>query len=257
MAEQIWKPDEINERLILLSRQILPEGLTLYYAEVDDIDEQEVNPRSMPQKMFNQLVDNVKGVGALESVPLCVRVGKRIQMVSGHHRLRAARAAGIKYILILLYEELSVSRIKSKQLAHNTITGQDDPELVKRVWDEITDIQAQFEAYVDPRVLNTVPEPVSFKQVDVDMGTLSKTILVIFLASQKIDFDLAVNRILPKAELDEVYLAQREVYDGWREALQRVRSDLDIVSIPTALAQMARLACERLDELAEEEEEHD
>jgi hypothetical protein len=98
---------------------------------------------------------------------------------------------------------------------------------------------------------------VSFKQVDVDMGTLSKTILVIFLASQKIDFDLAVNRILPKAELDEVYLAQREVYDGWREALQRVRSDLDIVSIPTALAQMARLACERLDELAEEEEEHD
>lgn len=247
MAQEIRDVDQINERLAEISLLIFPDGLRLYYADVDELREQNVNPRSMPQKMFEQLTENIQGAETLESAPLCVRVGDGIDIISGHHRVRAARAAGVKHILVFLYEELSCSRIKSKQLAHNTISGQDDAELVARVWQEITDIQARFEAFVDPRLFKDVPEPVKFTQVDVDLVGTSRTVVIAFLPIQMTDFDAAVEAIVPKAEADAAYIADREIYEGWRQALHRVRNDMDVVAIPTAIAEMARLALEALD----------
>jgi len=54
-----------------------------------------------------------------------------------------------------------------------------------------------------------------------------------------------------------VYIANRDSYDDWKKAFQKVRSDLDIVNAPTALAEMARLALERLAQLAEEDGDGD
>lgn len=247
MVEKIRSPEEINERLVEISPLILPEGLALYYAALDELNEQDVNARSMPQQMFNQLVENVQAVKGLESVPLCVRVKDRIEIISGHHRVRAVREAGVSHILVMLYGGLSTSRIKSKQLAHNTIAGQDDPELIARIWEEITEVQARFEAYVDPRLLTETAKPASFKQVDVDFGALSKMILIAFLPIQHMDFEAAVEAIMPKSEVDQIYLADRKIYDAWREAFQQVRDDMDIVALPTALAAMARLAVKALE----------
>ncbi|NIV38020.1 MAG: ParB N-terminal domain-containing protein [Anaerolineae bacterium] len=253
MAGQVRQTDEINAGLAQLGLAgLLPEGLSLYVADLDELREQDINPRSMPKKMFEQLVENIKDAGGLESIPLCVRVGKQIQIISGHHRVRAARAAEKKRILVLLYDELSVSRIKSKQLAHNTISGEDDPQMVKRVFEAIDELAAKFEAYVDPKIFDLIPQPVKFKPPDVDMAALSKTVLIVFLSAQMLDFRAAVDLIMPKADVDEVYLAQREIYESWREALQRVRDDMEVHSIPTAVAEMARLAVEALEARAEE-----
>jgi hypothetical protein len=52
-----------------------------------------------------------------------------------------------------------------------------------------------------------------------------------------------------------VYIANRDSYDAWKAAFQKVRADMDIVNAPTALAEMARLALERLAQIAEEEED--
>lgn len=255
MAEEVRRArdaTEINAKLRDLSAQIFPEHLYLCYVHVDELREQDVNPRSMPKRMFDQLAENIRNEATLESVPLCAKTDQGIEIISGHHRVRAAREAGVEQILVLVYDNLSRSRIAAKQLAHNTISGQDDPELVRRVFERIVEVQAKFEAYVDPRTFSLAPEPARFRQVDVDLGALSETVLVVFLASQKIDFDAAVEAIMPKCDLDAVYLAQKEVYDGWRDAFNRVREELDIVSAPTAIAQMARLALEALDRRAAE-----
>jgi hypothetical protein len=216
--------------------------------EVDDLKEQEVNPRSMPQKMFDQLIDNVKNTKALESVPLCAQVGDAIHIISGHHRTRAARAAGIKYILVLLFTDLPVSRVKSKQLAHNNISGRDDPELLRRVFEQIVDVQAQFEAFVDARVFDSIPETVSFKPIDVNMQAAAKTIVIVFLDTQFKNFDAAVQALMPKVQPDKVYLASKDAFEGWKDTLNRVREECDIVSVPAALAYMAELVNEKLDE---------
>lgn len=252
MADQVQplNLEETNQKLLELSRTIYPEGMRLEYVSLESLHEQDINPRSMPQRMFDQLIDNVKNSGVLESVPLCAYVNNRIEIISGHHRVRAARAAGVKNILVLVYDDITHSRLRSKQLAHNTISGTDDPEMVRRVWSEILDVQAQFEAYVDPRVFNAIPEPVKFTPVDVNVQALVKTVMIIFLPTQALDFAQAVDMINPKGEVDRIYLASKDTYDGWKVALSKVREDCDIVSLPTAIAEMARLAVETLDSRA-------
>lgn len=240
MAPQV-QPDEINLALDSISRQILPDGLTMRYVAVDRLREQDVNPRSMPIKMFQQLVDNIAHAGGLESVPLCVETADGFDIISGHHRVRAARAAGIDYLLVFVYRQLSPSQVAAKQLAHNTIAGQDDPELVQRVWEKITDVSAKFEAFVDPRVFQAVPEPVRFKQVDVNVRSQVKRIFIVFLPTQFADFEAAIETLQPLSDTDHIYLAHRDTFDGFKAALAAVQSDLDITSAPTAIAEMAAL----------------
>lgn len=242
----------INSLLALISRSIYPGYLTLMYVDVNEVIEQDLNAQSMPKPMFDQLVSNMQATGAPESIPLLVRTERGLEIISGHHRFRAARKAQIKQMLALVYASLSRARIHAKQLAHNSIAGSSDPEMVRRIWERIDDVQARFEAFIDPRLFDSIPPPVSFKPVDVDMLNVAKTVLVVFLPSQKLDFDAALEQILPKTEVDAVYIAHRDIYDGWIAALKRVRADLEIVNVPTALVEMARLAQERLDELAAE-----
>lgn len=269
MADQIQRKDEIgsilealgagdldivtsNALLARISKSFLPEGLTMMLVHVDDLIEQDINAQSMPKAMFDQLIANMKEAGAAESSVLAVRSGKQIELISGHHRTRSARAAGVTYLLAYVYDNLSRARIHSKQLAHNSIAGKSDPELVRRIWERIDDVAARFEAFIDPRLFENMPKPVQFKPIDVDMGHVAKTVLITFLPTQQMDFDAVIEYILPKTDVDKVYLAQRDVYDQWIAALNRVRAEMEIVNLPTAIAEMARLAQERLDQLKED-----
>lgn len=243
-----------NRLLASISRMIFPDGLRLCYARVAELREQDINAQSMTKKMFDQLVENIKDAGALESIPLCATIegeGDTIWVVSGHHRKRAASAAEQTHMLILLYEKLSWARVRSKQLAHNSIFGRSDPELVKRIWDQIDDVRARFEAFIDPRMFENIPQQVSFKPVDVDMNNLAKTVVIAFLPVQHSDFEAALEAALPKGEIDMIYLASKDTYDLWMEALQKVREEMDVVAVPTAVAAMARLALERLEQMKE------
>jgi hypothetical protein len=250
MNEQLTSV-QINAMLKVLSMQIYPRdsGLSLVWVSVDEVAEQDINAQVMTKAAFDQLVSNIQATGAPESVPLIVKTGKGYEIISGHHRFRASRQAKIKNLLCLCFESLSKARIFAKQLAHNSITGKSDAQIVKLIWDNIDDVSARFESFIDPKIFDSLPQPVSFKPVDVDMGQLSKTVLFMFLPTQAMDFDAAIEQIMPKTNVDKVYIAHRDAFEGWRAAFQRVQADLDIVNAPTALAEMARLAMERLDQL--------
>ena len=58
----------------------------------------------------------------------CVATDKGYDIISGHHHIRAARKAGMKEMLVLVYTHLDRASVVAKQLAHNTISGKDDPE---------------------------------------------------------------------------------------------------------------------------------
>jgi hypothetical protein len=73
MAQETLEAHEINERLAELSALIFPDDLRLYYADVEEIREQDINPQSMPKDMFDQLVANIENDETLESAPLCVK----------------------------------------------------------------------------------------------------------------------------------------------------------------------------------------
>lgn len=248
------KVEEINGQLADLSKLIFPEYAKLAYVHVDDLREQELNARSMSKAMFSQLAENIANSGMIESVPLCADVDGTIWIVSGHHRIRAARAAGQQYALVIVASGLSWDQIRAKQLAHNSIEGADDPELVKQIFEKIKSVEARFESYINPKLFDAAPKPVSFTQVDVDFKKQSRAVYLLFLPVQWADMEQAIKMILPPADVDEALICGYDEWEPWAQALKQVRQDMDVTAIPTAVAVMARLAVERMEQLAEESE---
>ncbi|RLC43118.1 MAG: chromosome partitioning protein ParB, partial [Candidatus Coatesbacteria bacterium] len=109
-------------------------------AKINELREQDINPNTMPKTMFDQLTINIKKRGTLESLPFCAEVNGKYEIISGHHRIRAARAAGMDEVYILLDTSgLSRDEIIAKQLAHNNINGTVDPDLTLRLFEQIKD----------------------------------------------------------------------------------------------------------------------
>lgn len=69
----------------------LGNGLEIWKVNIEDLKEQDVNARYMKAEMFERLTENIKGDGRLESLPFCALTDKGIEIVSGHHRIRAVR----------------------------------------------------------------------------------------------------------------------------------------------------------------------
>lgn len=130
------------------------EKLWLAKVSIDELHEQDINPNSMSNSMFNQLTQNIKKRGTLEQLPYCAETKKGIEIIGGHHRIRSARKAGLKTIYILLdCSKLTRDDIVAKQLAHNNINGMVDPQLTLRLFMNIQDADAKIESYVDTKEL--------------------------------------------------------------------------------------------------------
>lgn len=240
----------VQRQLDALNPILFGEGsqLSMRFVRYSELREQDINANVMPVGMFNALVANVRKNAALESLPLCATRAETpdvLEVVSGHHRVRAANAAGIEFGVVLLYRGLTDSEIKAKQLAHNAIQGSSDPDIVREIFTRIVDLDARVESYIDPDTIAPPPEPVRFEQIDVDPLADAKQVLLVFLPTQARDFTRAME--LLKSEPDVVYAAHRECFDGFREAVNRVRTDLEILAYPTAITEMVRLAMRGLE----------
>jgi hypothetical protein len=111
--------------------------------EIANLKEQDVNAHVMPQAKLSRLTDNIRQRGLMESVPYCAQPdpSKPIEIVSGHHRVRAARAAGLTVIPALVDRSpMTRSQITAKQLAHNALVGHDDDETVQRLLASLTSV---------------------------------------------------------------------------------------------------------------------
>ena len=70
-------------------------GLVIAKVKLSDIREQDINARIMKTEMQKQLTDNIKKRGQLESLPFCALIDERIEVISGHHRVRSAKDSGV------------------------------------------------------------------------------------------------------------------------------------------------------------------
>lgn len=80
----------------------LEDGMCIAKCSLDSLREQDINARIMDDAKFNQLVANIEKRGTLEQLPYCVLTDRGVEIVSGHHRTRAARAAGLDHVNVLL-----------------------------------------------------------------------------------------------------------------------------------------------------------
>jgi hypothetical protein len=232
------------ERLVEVGK-----NLAVYKVAVTEIREQDVNARVMPPEMFERLTANVQKDGRLEQLPFTVRRVDHFEMVSGHHRLRAARTAGLTELFILADErDLSKSQVRAKQIAHNRISGTDDLETLKRLYDDMDTIEDILESHLKPHDFDDL------KQLDkVDISDLSislpfRTFALTFLpkAIENLqELEKHVMRI-PK-EADEILVVPNDTFDEFRKVVLATGRTENVRSLGVTISRMLEIVREKLE----------
>lgn len=70
-------------------------------------------------------------------------------MLSGNHRVKAAVAAGIDFMVVEAY--MPPDRRAAIQLSHNELTGEDDPEILRTIYEHIQDVGMRLYSGLDDR----------------------------------------------------------------------------------------------------------
>lgn len=248
MATEGRKVEESKRKLEEKGVKFITElGSHLYIATVPitELREQDINARVMEDGKFKQLVNNIKKRGMLESLPFCAYTEKGVEIVSGHHRTKASREAGLKVIPVILdMSGLNRSQIASKQLAHNAIAGIDDQNTLREIAKLITDVDDMLESAIDKDIFKEQRaeiERLATPAIDVDWKTVQFT----FLPHQVKDFDKLVKKT---HGVDIAGLADIELFKPFVEALEKTQEFEDIKAVGTAIYLMVQNTLEKLGE---------
>lgn len=117
------------------------------------LEEAEENANQMSKKDFERLVKNIDTSGGLSSTIGCYKRaadGKYV-IFSGHHRYRAAVKLRYKTVPIIYAEEkdLTKDEIIALQLSHNSLHGEDNKGILKRLFEEIQSVDFKEFASID------------------------------------------------------------------------------------------------------------
>lgn len=216
--------------------------------EVGEIEGTEVNANQMSKKNFDKLVNNIRKSG-LSSMIACYRRkedGKYV-IISGNHRYRACVKLGYSKLHILYAEEDELTRdeIIALQLSHNSLHGSDDKGILKRLFDEIDNIDYKEFAHISVDDLQVSDD--MFSGSIVPVSEHFKVGLVLY----RNDIDL-LEELLEivneeRATSDMVIIANGdECEDELMDAISLARKQFDIKSSSIAFSKILRIAKEAM-----------
>lgn len=229
-------------------------GLIIAKVPIDKVKEQDINARIMKKEMQDQLTANIKNRGQLESLPLLVEKDGVLEIISGHHRIKSARAAGLKeFIAIIDISGLSRSKIASKQLAHNALSGFDDESTLKEICKMLDTVDDMLESYIGKDILE---EPLQEyeKLLSPAVQFDFKNVVFSFLPHQIKDFDKLV-KTLESSSADIIGVAPYELCQKFVETLSKYQKFSDIRNIGAAVHSMIETANNKMDDAGFTEEE--
>ena len=198
-------------------------GLIIAKVQIDKVREQDINARIMKKEMQDQLTANIKNRGQLESLPLLAEKDGVLEIVSGHHRIKSARAAGMKEIIAIIdVSGLSRSKIASKQLAHNAISGFDDPSVLREICKMLDDVDDMLESFIGKDIMEEPLEQYN-KLLSPEVHFDFKNITFSFLPHQVKDMDALVKNLESSAP-EIIGVAAYEQCKQFVETLASTRS---------------------------------
>lgn len=243
---------QILSTLEKLNKLIVKEGISPFkfgLANPNDLVLLEKNARFMKKEMFDTLVKGIQLQG-LSSLPFCYRDGDRDIVLSGNHRVMASRAAGVKQILYLYTDaEMSKQEQIACQLAHNQVTGEDDPQILKELWSEIQDLDLKEITGFDDDFFERL-EPIEFQALT-EPPIKTRSVTLVFMEHDLDKFNEALEQIKAEAGKDPAYLARFSDFNAFFELVLTIKEDMQIINTATAIAKMVELAQERIQELRE------
>jgi hypothetical protein len=224
------------------------------YAEGDprELTLLDLNARFLPHEQFRQLVENIRRDGCLTSTPLVwndAETGRRI-VLSGNHRTMAAIEAGLTRIGWLeITEPLPRQRQIALQLSHNAIAGQDDPAILKELYEELESVEWRTYSGLDDKTLELLEK--------VDVGGLGEanldfaTVQIVFLPDELDRAEAALDDAKRTAAADSRWGLALTQYSGVLDALETSRSAYKIGNAATAFGVILAVFERHLAELAD------
>jgi hypothetical protein len=233
--------------------EIQPDPLETELRQVDprDLKYLEKNARHMPEREFKQLVENIRRDGALTSVPLVYGFGDRQLVLSGNHRVKAATAAGVEQITVMVItEELTEDRLVAIQLSHNALVGEDDPNMLQELWASLATLEQMYSGLTEDSFGGI--EDLDLEALRIGPPTYVELLLA-FLPEDYEEFQARFDVVRAHAEKSKPRLMSRFAeYEAFFSTLLRVKDVQDITNDAVALGVMAELAEAQLDRMEEE-----
>ena len=201
---------------------------------IENLELLEKNARYMRYETFRNLVDNIQRDGGMSSVPFCWKKGDCYRVLSGNHRVLAAKEAGLSEALILYTDrDLTKDEQISIQLSHNSIVGEDDPVILKELWDEIADVSLKYYAGFDDKLLEQLENISldSLSEVRLDYRSVS----FLFLPEELENLQKVFDEIRQSISIENTNLARLVEYDRLMDAIAKTQSAYNVKNIAVAL----------------------
>lgn len=217
--------------------------------DISLIDEADMNANEMTGEDFATLCDNI-GKSGLSSVPCCFKKENgRFVMISGHHRLRACKKLHYKTIGILYCEEseLSKDEIIAIQLSHNSLHGQDNRNILKKLFEQIQSVDFKKFAHINIDEVS----PINTDGIDIFALKENFVFSIILYPNSFESLDELFGDIREQAKKsDTVILASQEENEmAFLKLQQEIGKEFNIKSPSTTFAKLLELAGERLKEI--------
>ena len=221
--------------------------------DINLIDEAELNANEMTGEDFAALCDNISKSG-LSSVPCCYKKANgRYVMISGHHRLRACKKNHFATLGILWCDEseLTQDEIIAIQLSHNSLHGQDNQSILKKLYEQIRSIDYKKFAHINIDEIS----PVSTDGISVYALKENFVFTIVLYPNSFENLDELYGDIREQAKKsDALILADQENNEMLLLKLQQeIGNQYNIKSPSITFAKLLELAKERLEEIKEDE----
>lgn len=220
--------------------------------QVQLIDEAEQNANEMSGEDFATLCDNI-GKSGMSSVPCCYKKENgRFVMISGHHRLRACKKLKYKTIGILWANEkdLSKDEIIAIQLSHNSLHGQDNQNILKKLFEQIQSVEYKKFAHINMDEI----APIDTNGISISVMKETFVFSIILYPDSFANLDELFGDIREQSKKsDIVLLADQNPNEELFLKLQKEIGDQMQIKSPTiTFAKLLELANERLIEIKKE-----
>ena len=232
----------------------ISDGLEVWRIGLDDVMEQDKNARTMAPETYERLVANIQERGELESLPLChiSTENEKPYIISGHHRIRAARSAGLKAIPVLMDTSgLTHSQVVAKQLSHNSIQGIDDRQILAELYQEMKTVEDMLASHIDPKALELADDFKSISIEDIRVDFTGRTVVFAFLPSEIDRFKELADQVPKDTEL--VGTSTEEFHKTFIQTLNRVGVECEIRNVGAMISKMTDLVSEYLGEPVEDD----
>lgn len=215
---------------------------------IEKLQESELNANVMTDAYFDRLVENIKISGGLSSAIGCVKKGDIYQIFSGHHRYRAAVKLRYKTVPVIyaLEEDMTHDELIALQTSHNSLHGEDDKGILKRLFDQIQSIEFKEFANID---INEIT-PISIDNIGFGVEQEQYSVSLIFYKKEKAMLEELLGIVSEQtATSDMVILADAdENEDYYLELMKAIERKYQIKSTSTRFQKLLELAKKALDD---------